>query len=54
MRVKIARKEAKESTHWLKLLDIGDQSELQDLRNTLVQESRELKLILNSIVQKFK
>jgi len=51
MRIKIFRKEAKESTYWLKLLDI-DTTELNTIRNSLVQESIELTNIFGAILRK--
>ena len=50
MRLKIARKEAKESRYWLKLIDVAEPAELQ--RAVLEQEATELMLILSSILQK--
>jgi len=52
-RVKICRKEAKESTYWLRLiLETNDNlSEIQTCNN-LLQESIELKKILSAIVVK--
>ncbi len=52
-RVKICRKEAKESTYWLRLiLETNDNlSEIQTCK-TLLQESIELKKILSAIVVK--
>jgi four helix bundle protein len=44
-RIKIARKEAKETAYWLKLLDAPDE---------LIQESIELKKILSAIIEKSK
>ncbi len=43
LRLKIAKKEARESEYWLKLLDAPE---------VLVQESRELSYILASIINK--
>lgn len=53
MRIRIARKEAKESAYWLKLIDIGGDSILDEKRSTLHQEARELMFILSSIMRKF-
>ena len=52
-RVKICRKEAKESTYWLRLIleTNNDLSEIQTGKN-LLQESIELKKILSAIVVK--
>lgn len=53
MRVKISRKEAKESAYWLRLID-----ETNDLKNNdvgkLIQEATELKKILSAIIEKSK
>jgi len=51
-RLKISRKEAKESRYWLRLLDIGEDTELQTDRDALVQEATELLKILSAIIQK--
>ena len=51
-RVKISRKEARESGYWLSLLELFDSESLETERKRLRQESNELKLILNSIVVK--
>ena len=50
MRVRISRKEAKESVYWLKLLDVG--KDFEDMRKRLVQEGTELMMILSSIMRK--
>jgi len=52
MRIKISRKESKESRHWLRLIDIGDDNELSRERDDLVQESTELMRIFASILRK--
>lgn len=52
-RVKICRKEAKESRLWLRLLDIDD-SELDKFRVKLIKESIELQKIFGSIIEKSK
>jgi len=52
MRIRIARKEAKETRYWLRLLDTRDQRELNDERAALVQESTELLRILSAILEK--
>ncbi len=51
MRIKIARKEAKESRYWLRLLDV-ENSMLIDERDALVKEATELLHILSSIINK--
>ena len=43
MRVKISRKEAKESRYWLKLIDTFDGEKLEIERAYLIQESTEYK-----------
>ena len=54
MRIKICRKEAKESAYWLRLIN-----ETNDLNNAgealrLIQEANELKKIFSSILEKSK
>lgn len=51
LRIKIARKEAKESRLWLKLLFV-DRPEKEKQRASLVRESEELMMILSSIMRK--
>lgn len=51
MRLRIARKEAKESRLFLRLLECNN-DEHENERSTLVQEALELKLILSAILQK--
>jgi four helix bundle protein len=53
MRVKICRKEAKESRYWLKLVEINNQN-LEKERNELIQEATELMKIFGSMVEKSK
>jgi four helix bundle protein len=52
MRVKICRKEAKESRLFLRLLDPGLTSHCISGRDTLASEARELTLIFSSIIAK--
>jgi four helix bundle protein len=54
MRIKISRKEAKESRYWLRLLDIKQDKEQEKMRVNLVEEATELMLIFGSILQKSK
>ena len=54
MRIKICRKEAKESRYWLQLIDTGGKSELEREREALEAEARELTHIFGSIVTKSK
>jgi four helix bundle protein len=54
MRIKICRKEAKESAYWLRLIN-----ETNNLKNAddvlyLIQEANELKKIFSSILEKSK
>lgn len=51
MRMKICRKEAKESTYWLKLIEITEDA-INKERDNLIQESIELRKIFNSIIEK--
>lgn len=51
LRLKVARKEAKESVFWLQLLVIDD-SKLSDEKNTLVDEATQLQKILSSVILK--
>ncbi len=53
-RIKICRKEAKESKLWLNLCDIGDKEVLKDKQDTLIQEAFELTRIFGSIVERNK
>ena len=48
-RIKISRKESKESRYWLRLLDTCDDARLETTRAQLVQEATELMAILSSI-----
>jgi len=52
MRIKISRKEAKESRFWLKLLDTGDDDILDKEREMLFKEATELMMILSAIMRK--
>lgn len=51
-RIKISRKESKESRFWLRLLDIGENANVNTERERLVQEANELMLIFGAIVRK--
>lgn len=53
MRVKICRKEVKESVYWLRLLEVRDES-AEKKRQELITESTELLKIFSSIVEKVK
>jgi len=52
MRVKICRKEAKESRLFLRLIDAGLAKATLAIREKLAAEARELTLILSSIISK--
>lgn len=52
MRVRISRKEAKETRYWLRLVDTQDVPDLNELRDELVAESNELLRILSAILAK--
>lgn len=51
-RIKICRKEAKESRLWLKLIDVSD--EMETRRSQLIQEATELMKIFGAILEKTK
>lgn len=51
-RLKIARKEAKESAYWLRLINTMDNQILEKKRQNLMQESQELRRILSAIIGK--
>ena len=52
MRIKICRKEAKESMYWLRLVDVRESVTLEQERAILEREARELMMILSSIMRK--
>lgn len=51
-RIRICRKEAKESRLWLRLIMIGDNQYLEAKRDELIQEALELGRIFTAILQK--
>src|SRR6476659_10221982 len=51
VRVKISRKEAKESRYWLRLIDLEAKPDLEPERVALIQESEELTRIFSAIVR---
>ncbi len=51
-RIKVCRKEARESGLWLRLLDLGSDAVLAGERNRLLTEAEELKKIFSSIAGK--
>ena len=54
MRIKISRKEAKESAYWLRLIDETNSLKNKDDSQRLFQEAIELKKIFSSIIEKSK
>ncbi|PIR92168.1 four helix bundle protein [Candidatus Falkowbacteria bacterium CG10_big_fil_rev_8_21_14_0_10_44_15] len=52
MRIRISRKEAKESRYWLELIYIGNNKILEQERMGLIQETTELIKIFSSILDK--
>jgi four helix bundle protein len=52
MRIKISRKEAKESIYWLRLVQVCEHNEWE--KTDLVRESTELMKIFGSIIEKSK
>ena len=54
MRMKISRKEAKESAYWLRVIHETNNLENADDAQSLIQEANELKKIFSSILEKSK
>ena len=54
MRIKICRKESKESIYWLKLIDTMTSKELETESSQLTQEVTELMKIFGAIIEKSK
>ncbi|MFY8190154.1 MAG: four helix bundle protein [Bacteroidia bacterium] len=52
MKIRICRKEAKESRYWLMLLDTNGNADLEIEKDKLAQEAYELMLILGNILKK--
>ena len=53
LRLKICRKEAKESRYWLGLLEVNDDT-IEKKKQTLIQEATEPLRIFNAIIEKQK
>src|SRR5439155_8141134 len=53
LRVRISRRESKETRYWLRLLDTLDGAPLECEREQLIQESIELVRIFSSILKNF-
>lgn len=51
-RIKIARKECKESRFWLRLVDTNDHEDLERQRLALLDECQQLRAILSTILNK--
>jgi len=51
-RIKVCRKEAKETKLWLNLIDIEDKPDLEPTKALLVSEATQLMLIFNAIIKK--
>ncbi|KKQ23224.1 MAG: hypothetical protein US40_C0016G0012 [Candidatus Roizmanbacteria bacterium GW2011_GWC2_37_13] len=51
-RIKISRKEAKESRYWLKLVETDNKKDLELRREELIQETTEFMKIFGSILEK--
>ncbi len=51
LRIKICRKEAKESRYWLRLIDIGSAIRLDAERQRLIEESTQLVKIFGTILR---
>lgn len=54
MRIKICRKESKETCYWLGLFDLNGGMELEGIRQALINEGRELTKIFGAILNKSK
>ena len=53
MKIKICRKESKESAYWLKLMEVENQDE-EKRRQQLIEEATQLTKIFSSIIEKSK
>ena len=51
-KIKTSRKEARESRYWLRLVDTNDAAILEEERQRLAQEAKELMLIFSAIMRK--
>jgi four helix bundle protein len=52
MRIKVCRKEAKESRYWLRLVHLDQDQEQERLRQALIKEATELMSIFGAILTK--
>jgi four helix bundle protein len=53
-RIKICRKESKESRYWLRLVDTEENIKLDEERKTFIKEAEELTKIFGAILEKCK
>jgi four helix bundle protein len=53
-RIKISRKESKESRYWLRLVDTHENQKLEEDRNSLINEAKKLMNTFGAILQKIK
>jgi len=51
-RIKVSRKESKESIHFLGLIELFEDKELEKERNELIDEATQLKKIFSSMIKK--
>ena len=52
MKIKIARRESKESIHWLDLILTYENKDLEEERISLMDEAEQIKKILSAILNK--
>lgn len=52
MKIKIARRESKESTHFLRLVLTYDDKQLEIERGELIDEAEQIRKILSTIINK--
>lgn len=52
MKLKISRREAKESIHWITLILVYENTQPETDRQELITEAREINKILSSIINK--
>jgi hypothetical protein len=52
MRIRICRKEAKETCYWLRLIEIVNDPTLEKYRDELIREATELMNIFGAILRK--
>lgn len=51
-KLRLARKEAKESRYWLRLLDVGSDLKMEQERSDLIQQAGELARLLRVVLQR--